>query len=87
MKNELHYHLKDFNRVAFPGLSFPIITIYNSPLDFPGEYVARLFDLTKATPYFCTAATLEEIRKKMPYGKTCIPRYADDPESVVESWI
>ena len=31
------------------GLQFPLLTVYNSPKDYPGKFVARVFDLNKAT--------------------------------------
>jgi hypothetical protein len=36
----------------FQGMRMPIITVYYSPLDFPGMYVARLFDIEKPTKYY-----------------------------------
>lgn len=63
------------------------IAIYNSPDDFPGKYVARLFNGIEPTDKMVLGETLEEVRGKMPRGYMRIPRHETDVISLVESWI
>ena len=65
----------------------PIIVIFRSPKDYPGKYVARVFDLNSPTMLAVTADTLEEIRGCVPEGMTRFPRSAADDPAIVESWL
>lgn len=65
----------------------PIICIYDSPEDYPGKFVARLWDLDKATPYIVIAPTLDAIRGAIPAGMMNFPRSPEDAPCIVESWI
>lgn len=65
----------------------PLICVFNSPKDYPGLYVARLFDLTKPTKYAATAKTLEDIRKTIPAEMICFGRDKEDDPCIVETWI
>lgn len=44
------------NRIMF-------ITVYEKPLDYKDNYVARIFYLNKPTEFFIVKNSLEEIRK------------------------
>lgn len=63
------------------------IAIYNSPDDFPGKYVARLFNGIEPTDKMVLGKTLEDVRGKMPRGYMRMPRHESDVASLVESWI
>lgn len=65
----------------------PIICIYNNPEDYPGQFVARLWDLDKPTRYAIVANTLEAIRAAIPDGMICFRRDQNDDPCIVESWI
>jgi hypothetical protein len=66
----------------------PIIAVYNSPSDFPGKYVARLWDINKrATAYAMVADTLEEIRAGIPVTMTRLGPSAMDDPIIVETWL
>lgn len=65
-------------------------TIYASPDDAPGFFVARLFYLDKPTEHAYFGATLEEVRgflEKFYPGLTCFMRHEQDHPSVVETWL
>jgi len=70
----------------------PIITIYkNTTKDYPGKYVARLFDIRPGevlyTRYIMLADTVTKIRKEIPRNMTMfMPQENDDPV-VLETWI
>jgi hypothetical protein len=68
-----------------------IWTIYDSPKDFPGEYVARRFNLDKATEVFIRCSNLDELRAKVinlfDYEPYRIPRSASDNPAIIESYV
>lgn len=61
--------------------------IYEKPLDFPEQFVARKFILDKPTNLRYFGDTLEEIRQTIPEGLTMIPRFHQDDPKIVEVWI
>lgn len=64
-------------------LKIPIIVVYNSPLDFPNEFVGRLFDLDNPTNFFVRGKTEQVIISKIPSTFTRLPRHpVDDPQMV-----
>jgi hypothetical protein len=68
-----------------------IWTIYFSPLDFPNEYVARMFDLDKPTNNIFRGGGLDELRVKIQnlsgHDLVRINRSENDHRSVIESWL
>ena len=48
--------------VDLSGLRFPVIAVYESPADFKGKCVARVFDMDKPTDTIIVKDTAEEIR-------------------------
>jgi hypothetical protein len=71
------------------GLS--IWTIYDSPSDYPGQFVARCFisDAIGVTPTGVAlfAGTLGAVRAMLPPGLHRIPRYEQDDPKIVEVWL
>lgn len=66
----------------------PIIVVYNSPKDYPGKYVARLWDINrKATNFVMVKDTLELIRRNIPETMQRVPRECVDDPGIVETWI
>ena len=65
----------------------PIICVYKSPADYPGQFVARLWDLDRPTRYIAVAGTLEEIRATIPEDPIRLRRDQSDDPCIVESWI
>lgn len=61
--------------------------IYESPPDFPNQYVARRLHLNHPTPDFVVGDTLHEVRSRLPKGLFRIERSERDDPSVRESWI
>ncbi len=66
---------------------FPLICIYNSPKDYPGKYVARLWDVDKPTNMVAIAESLEEIREAKPPEMMIMDRMPNDDPVIVETWI
>jgi hypothetical protein len=64
-----------------------IWVVYESPDDFPDQYVARRIYLNRATPDYVVGNTLIEVRSKLPKGLFKIERSERDDPQIRESWI
>ncbi len=89
MKNRTSIVVDSFIELPLKQLCHvPIIVVYNSPSDFPGKYVARLWDIyKKATAYAMVAATLESIHMGIPVMMTRLGPAATDDPVIVETWL
>lgn len=66
----------------------PLITVYRNPRDFPGKWVARLFDLNRPTPIMAIADSHGELLKALPpSGMVRMPRRPDDDPVIEEVWM
>ena len=65
----------------------PLICIYDHPTDYPGHFVARVWDLNTPTRLVALSPTLEGIREHIPSGMARIPRSEHDDPHIVEVWI
>ncbi|ADG70094.1 hypothetical protein Plim_4287 (plasmid) [Planctopirus limnophila DSM 3776] len=67
-------------------------TIFNSPLDYPGEFVVRRFHVMPGgkqavdMDLWARGPTLESVIEQIPDGLTRIGRHALDVLSLVETW-
>lgn len=87
MKKQTDIELNDFNFNLHSLAGVPIIAVYNSPSDYPGKYVARVWDINKPTKVIVIRDSLEEIRKTIPsYMKRLGACNMDDPV-IVETWL
>jgi len=70
--------------------NLPMISIYFNPKDFPGKYVARVFDIrpgaVHATRYIMVDENLEEMRRSIPTGFSCMNRTPEDDPELLEVW-
>lgn len=69
-----------------------IWTIYQSPLDYPGRFVVRAYDVAgdgqvvpRAEQAVC--GSLEEARARVPCGLYWMNRNPVDDPTIVETWI
>lgn len=76
----------DYNRLV-RQTTMPIITIFNSPTDYPGKYVARVFDVDKPTTLAAVADTYEELMQAIPAGMVRLERNEKDDPVILETWI
>lgn len=86
----LQHEMKQPRNSAAPGQKpngLTIWAIYDSPLDMPGQFVARKWINDTPTSEVLTAATLDELLSKLPTGLHRIPRAASDEPQIVETWI
>lgn len=81
--------VENMTQVDFSGLKFPLIVLFNSPADFPGQIVARVFDTDRPTNIFTRYETLDEAREdaKAAGFSTVVPRCDKDDSAIVESYI
>lgn len=77
----------DFN-FAWYVSNLPVICVYYNTADYPGKYVARIFDVTIPSHYIVIKNTLEEIRKAIPKNRfKRFKRNDEDDPVIVESYI
>lgn len=62
-------------------------TIYDSPIDLPGSFVARKWVMETPTSELLQDKTLEGLREKLPPGLLCMPRSPGDDPKIVETWM
>lgn len=67
--------------------TMPIITVFKNPADYPGKYVARVFDVDKPTNLAAVADTYEELVAAIPSGMVRMERNEKDDPVIVETWI
>jgi hypothetical protein len=65
----------------------PMIMVYAYPDDYPGNYVARLYDGRKGTHIIALADTMEALREAKPERMAVIKKQEKDPPKVVETWL
>ena len=62
-------------------------TIYDSPIDLPGRFVARKWLMDQPTNELLLDKTLDGLGAKLPQGLTCLQRSPQDDPRIVETWI
>lgn len=63
------------------------IVVYDNPRDYPGQYVARLFEDGRPTAKHVTGDTLQQVRAYIPADLVAIQRDKLDDPCIVETWI
>lgn len=80
--------VKSFDLNRFSKLTrIPLIRVYRSPSDYPGKYIARLWDVDRPTNVIAIAESLEEIREAKPAEMAILQRHPSDDPVIVETWI
>ena len=67
----------------------PTIPIYKNPDDYPGKYMARVYDMgEKLTNLVAVADTYEELLEAIPTGQMVrLERAPNDDPAIVETWV
>lgn len=76
--------------IDFSGLKAPMITVYKSPKDYPGVFVARIWDaLNGPTDTVIIRKNLEELQDDILQntGMLFIPRDKRDDPVIVGAWV
>lgn len=83
--------VETLTQVDLSGLSIPMAVMYNSPDDYPGKYVARIFEGATCNPtdVIIIRETQEETRKDIKAAgfKVFFPRDRNDAKCIVETWM
>lgn len=89
MKEVQEKRVESIREVDFSGLKVPFVAVYGHPDDFPDKYVARIYELDRATDTIMVKETLEEIETdiKEHTAMTFIPRGTADVPSLVGVWM
>ncbi|MCK5923540.1 MAG: hypothetical protein KAG66_21575 [Methylococcales bacterium] len=62
--------------------------VYASPLDFPGQFVTRLFKGETPTGRLFIDNDLGAVRDYLEMkGLVCLPRFPEDDPTIVEVWL
>ncbi len=64
----------------------PIWTIYDSPSDYPGKVVVRLFMNDTPTKTGYVADSLATARAFIPQGLVRMERHPEDDPTILETW-
>lgn len=75
--------------VDLSGLRFPVIAVHESPEDFKGQCVARVFDMDKPTDTIIVKDTVEEINEDIRRNThmAYMERDPNDVPSLVGVWM
>lgn len=75
--------------VDLSGLRFPVIAVHESPEDFRGQCVARVFDMDKPTDTIIVKDTAEEINEDIRRNTymAYMERDPNDVPSLVGVWM
>lgn len=78
--------INSFLDMEIDPFDIPIIVIYDSPSDFKGKFVGRLF-IGEATEFHVVKDTLSEVRNAVPDSFFRMERSEQDDPVIVEVWI
>lgn len=67
--------------------SMPLIAVYRSPADYPGKFVARLWDAHHPTNLIMTTDSLDELLQRRPPEMIVIGRQPSDDPIIIETWL
>lgn len=71
--------------------SLSLWVIYDSPLDYPGQFVVKRWEVedgsVTVTDDVTIAATLQAAREAVPPGKVLLSRSEEDATVISETWV
>lgn len=77
--------------VDYSEMKIPMAVVYDSPLDFPGKVIARVWEgaTNQPTNVYCEYETIAECRKDIQAAGFGVyfPRSAEDDKSIVGTYI
>ena len=83
-------NIRTFGNADLSGITMPMIAVYKNPADYPGWYVARVFDHGQPLNVHIRRRRIEEIHadiiKTFPGMIPFAPGAEDDP-CIVETWV
>ena len=81
--------IESFQNLAMKQLCHvPIVAVYQSPKEYPGKFVARLWDIHKKPKlYIMVKDTLAGIQENIPIHMVRLPPTPQDDPILIETWI
>ena len=83
-------NIRTFGNADLSGITMPMIAVYKNPADYPGWYVARVFDHGQPLNVHIRRRRIDEIRtdiiKTFP-GMIPFASGAEDDSHIVETWV
>lgn len=77
----------EFEHAGFTPVIIAMWVVYDSPRDYPGRFVARLWLNGAPTDSVILADTLDSLRAALPQGLTRLPRLPGDDAAIYETWL
>lgn len=82
--------INTFAQVDLSHIKNPVVVIYNSPVDYKGYFVARIWDMDKPTNTLMLKKDLNKIREDIKAhcpNMVRLQRAKKDDPCIVETWI
>ena len=81
--------VSSMNRVNFSSLRLPAIAVHENPSDYPGKFMARIFDADIPTNIVMVKDTLEELQHDIRQNTNMVffTRGTEDVESMIGAWV
>ena len=86
---KINKRVNSLTEVDFSELKIPLITVFHNTVDFPGQIVARVFEMNHPTNIYVSYQSMEDARSDaIDAGfQTLIPRSKDDDPHIVETYM
>lgn len=81
--------INTFADIQIKEIGNPMIVIYSNPSDYPGYFVARVWNLDKPTELLMAKKDIHEIREDIKTNMPTmvrLPRAKNDDPCIVETW-
>ena len=80
---------KSVAEIDLNTLVCPMIVVYQSTKEYPGQYAARVFDMDKPTNVILVNKSLEELQQDIRIHTRMfyIPRDPEDDKAIIGIWI
>ena len=79
--------LETFEGFNFKPFKMPLIIVYNSPSDYKGVFIGRLWDLDKPTNFIIICKNFNEINLQIPHYFEFMTRDNSDDKTIVGVFI
>lgn len=86
---KINKRVNSLTEVDFSELKVPLITVYYDTVDFPGQIVARVFEMNHPTNIYVSYQSMDAARSDaIDAGfQTLVPRSKDDDPHIVETYM
>lgn len=83
------YKVESSHEINFNRLRMPIIAVYRDPKDYPGYYIARVFDMDMPTNIIMAKKDLAELQQDIAKHTVMVwlPRHKEDDPVLMGTWI